>query len=112
MKNGGNQFTTIPTFSDDETKEVGKYTTLYTDAGNFEILKSLDEVLKEISECKTSGELFRFKKLDEFSQVVEHYGELVLDISNTKVLGYREHTIIFDKVKQQERENAGLSIKK
>lgn len=91
------------TFLDDD-REEGKYTTLFTDTGTFEILKPLEEVIKELEECKKENKLFRYRKLKEFSKTMEHYGELVLDLNNAKILWYEEHHIIDDFKKARDLE--------
>ena len=88
----------------DEDKEEGKYTTLFTDTGTFEILKPLDEVMKDLEECKRDNKLFKYRKLKEFSKTMEHFWELVLDLNNTKILWYEEHHIIDDFKKAKELE--------
>lgn len=88
----------------DEDREEGKYTTLFTDTGTFEILKPLDEVIKELEECKKENKLFRYRKLKEFSKTMEHYWELVLDLSNVKILWYEEHHLIDDFKKARDLE--------
>ena len=87
-----------------EDKEEGKYTTLFTDTGTFEILKPLDEVMKDLDECKKNNKLFKYRKLKEFSKTMEHFWELVLDLNNTKILWYEEHHIIDDFKKAKELE--------
>lgn len=98
----------IPTVFEDEDKEIGQYTTLYTDLWTFEILMSLEELQEELK--KVWKWFFKFKKLDEYSQVLEHYWELVLDMSKAKILWFREHTIIHDRKKQKEINEQGLSV--
>lgn len=88
----------------DEDREEGKYTTLFTDTGTFEILKPLDEVIKELEECKKENKLFRYRKLKEYSATLEHYWELVLDLSNVKILWYEEHHLIDDFKKARDLE--------
>lgn len=88
----------------DEDKEEWKYTTLFTDTGTFEILKPLDEVMKDLEECKRDNKLFKYRKLKEFSKTMEHFWELVLDLNNTKILWYEEHHIIDDFKKAKELE--------
>lgn len=93
----------ITTTFEDETKEEWKYCDLYTDVGTFQILMPLDELIKYIWEVQNSEDkLFKFKKLDEYSMVIQHYWELILDLNHTKILWYKEHTIIHDRIKQEE----------
>lgn len=96
------QYKFIPTTYVDEDREEGRYTTVYTDLWDIEILHPLDKVMADIKLCKEKWELFRYKKLDEYSQVCEHFSEVVLDLSNTKILWYKEHHVIDDIKKQRE----------
>ncbi len=93
----------IPTTFLDENKEEWRYTTLFTDVGNFEILKPMEELKKEIDEAKASTlGLFKYRKLEEHSQILEHYWELVLDMNVVKILWFKEHHIIYDLKKERE----------
>ncbi len=94
----------VPTTYLDEDREEWKYTTLFTDTWTFEILKPLDEVMKELEECKKENKLFRYRKLKEYSATLEHYWELVLDLSNVKILWYEEHHLIDDFKKARDLE--------
>ena len=98
------QFELVPTTYEDKDKEEWKYTTLYTDIWNFEILMTLDDLIAELKRCKEAWEMFKYRKLDEFSKVIEHYGELNLDLENVKILWYKEHHLIVDLKKQRELE--------
>lgn len=105
------RYTTIPVYQDTETQEIGKYCDLYTDIWNFEILMSLEDLQSELE--KVWEWYFRFKKLEEYSKILEHHTELCLDMSKTKVLWFREHILTFDKIKQAELEKEKtLSSKK
>ncbi|MDA3854788.1 MAG: hypothetical protein PF569_00915 [Candidatus Woesearchaeota archaeon] len=42
--------------------------------------------MEEIKDCKDNKKLFRYKKLDEYSKTLQHFGEFVIDLENTKVL--------------------------
>lgn len=92
----------IPTTYIDEDREEGKYTTLYTDVWNFEIIKPLEELQKDIEEAKQNWNIFKYKKLDEYSKVLENYWELVLDLNNVKIMWFKEHHIIDDFKKARE----------
>ena len=67
---------------------------LYTDIGNFQFFMSYEALKAEISK----GGIFKYKKLDEQSGFQKHYTELILDVDSIKILGYREHSVIIDKV--------------
>ena len=86
----------VPCYEWDDKEEIWKYTTLFTDAGNFEILMSLEDLILELQRVKneTIDNLFKYKKLEEYSKVMEHYWELVLDLSEVKILWYKEHIIV------------------
>jgi hypothetical protein len=43
----------VPTTFLSKDKEEGKYTTLFTDVGNFEILMTLEDLQKEIKRVKS-----------------------------------------------------------
>ena len=67
---------------------------LYTDIGNFQFFMSYNSLKKEIEK----GWVFKYKKLDEKSAFQEHFTELILDIDSIKILWYREHSVVIDKV--------------
>lgn len=88
----------IPTTYKDADIEEWRYTTLYTDIWNFEILMSLEDLKKDLSKWWE----FKYRKLEEYSAVLEHYWELVLDLDKVKILWYKEHIIIDNLKKQRE----------
>ena len=93
----------IPVTYRDEDREEWKYTTLYTDVWNFEIIKPVNEVMEDLKEAKNSKDwLYRYRKLDEFSQVLENYGELILDMNSVKIMWFKEHHIIDNLKKSRE----------
>ena len=98
------EYNVVPTTFINEDREEGKYTTLYTDIGNFEILKPKAEVQADIARCKLNNVPFLYRKLDEYSKVMEKYWELELDLVNIKILWYMEHHIIDDLKKARELE--------
>ena len=83
-------FKWIPLYSSENWIETGKYTTMFTDVWNFEINMSLEDLQKEIKK----DSLFKYKKLEEYSKILEHHWELVLDLNSIKVMWYKEHTLI------------------
>ena len=99
----------IPTTLINEDVEEGKYTTLYTDVWTFELFLPLEELLTQINNCKKNKELFKNKKLEEYSQVMEHFWELVLDLEQIKILWYKEHHII-DNLKKRKELNIGNNL--
>jgi len=109
MKLGWN-YEYITTVEESDEIEIGKYTEFYTDIWTFEILLPLEDLQKQLKEVWDW--YFKFKKLDEYSKVIEHFWELVLDMSKTKVLWFREHTIIHDRVKQKEIEQEKARMEK
>ena len=92
----------IPTTLLTEDKEEGKYTTLYTDVWNFEILLPLEELKGQLDKWG----FFKYRKLEESSKVIQHYWELVLDLDKVKILWFKEHHIIDDRKLQREIEQA------
>lgn len=99
----------IPLYTNENWLEIGKYTTMYTDVWNFEINMGLEDLLKEIKKSKS---LFRYKKLEEYSKIVEHYGELVLDLEKVNIMWYKEH-ILIDNINERNKieEKNNLEIK-
>lgn len=95
-----NMYKYIPTTLLTDDVEEGKYTTLYTDIWNFEILMTLEDLQTELDK----GWMFKYKKLEETSKIVQHYWELVLDLSLVKILWFKEHTIIDNLKLQRELE--------
>lgn len=85
-------FKDIKTTFVDSDREEGKYTELYTDVGTFTIQMTFEELKAELDK----GGIFRNRALIEYSQVVEHFAELILDLDKVKILGFREHHIIDD----------------
>lgn len=96
------QFFLVPTTFINEDREEWKYTVIYTDFWEVQVFKTLEETIKDINECKKEWKFFRTKKLDEYSATLEHYWEFVIDLTQTKILWYKEHTIIDDFKKQRE----------
>ena len=87
-------FNLVPTTYIDENVEEWKYTVIYTDVWEIQVFKTLEETMAEIKDCKDKWELFRTKKLDEYSRTLQHFGEFVIDLSTAKILWYKEHHII------------------
>jgi hypothetical protein len=43
--------------------------------------------MEDLKEAKNSKDgLYRYRKLDEYSQVLENYGELILDMNSVKIM--------------------------
>lgn len=102
----------IPVYNSSDEIEEWRYTTLFTDVWNFEILMSLSDLLGELEIARKGDWLYRYKKLDEYSKILEHYGELVLDLNVVKIMWYKEHTLIDNLAKRAEiKEEDNLEIK-
>ena len=97
-------FEPIPTTFINEDREEWKYTVIYTDFWEVQVFKTLEDTIKEIEECKKELKFFRTKKLDEYSPTLKHYWEFVIDLTQTKILWYKEHHLIDDFKKQRELE--------
>jgi hypothetical protein len=68
--------------------------------------------MKLIKEAKDNKKPFKYKKLEEYSWTVKVFWEHILDLENTKILGYKEHTIEINIKLQKEAEEKALKEKK
>lgn len=95
------QFQEYAVKTDSETEFVANSCDMFTDVGNFTFFLPYETLKSEVEK----GGIFRYKKLSETSVYLDHLEELILDLSVIKILGYREHTVIIDKVKHNEIHN-------
>ena len=104
-------FEQVPTYLETDTIEEWRYTEMFTDMMTIVYQWDLSSLIESLQEARNADGIWRYKRLEEFSNVIQHYWEIVMNLNNVKILWYKEHSIIHDKVKQKEIEDAWLSYK-